>query len=126
MAAFLITGASGLIGQALCKRLLNNGETVFALSRNCQQAEKKLGSQVQCIESVTDLPDNIDLDVVINLAGAPIVDKRWTPERKQTLLESRASYTRKLIQQLSTRSKLPHSFISGSAVGWYGDQAIRY
>lgn len=122
MAAFLITGASGLIGQALCKRLLNNGETVFALSRNCQQAEKKLGSQVQCIESVTDLPDNIDLDVVINLAGAPIVDKRWTPERKQTLLESRASYTRKLIQQLSTRSKLPHSFISGSAVGWYGDQ----
>jgi uncharacterized protein (TIGR01777 family) len=122
MAAYLITGASGLIGQALCQRLLNNGETVFALSRNCQKTQKILGPQVQCVESVTALPVDYPIDVVINLAGAPIVDKRWTNQRKHLLLESRVTYTRDLIQQLSKRSSLPHSFISGSAVGWYGNQ----
>lgn len=122
MAAFLITGATGLIGQALCQRLLNNGETVFALSRNCQTAKKILGSQVQCAESVDELPANSHIDVVINLAGAPIVDKRWTEDRKQKLLDSRVVYTQNLIQQLSKRPSLPHSLISGSAVGWYGDQ----
>lgn len=122
MAAFLITGATGLIGQALCQRLLNNGETVFALSRNCQRASKILGHQVLCAESVYALPADSRIDVVINLAGAPIVDKRWTDQRKQLLLESRVTYTRDLIQQLSKRSSLPHSFISGSAVGWYGNQ----
>lgn len=122
MAAYLITGASGLIGQALCQRLLNNGETVVALSRNCQKAQKILGPQVRCAESVTVLPEDYPIDVVINLAGAPIVDKRWSAQRKQLLLESRVTYTRDLIQQLSQRSSLPHSFISGSAVGWYGNQ----
>jgi uncharacterized protein (TIGR01777 family) len=122
MAAYLITGATGLIGQALCQRLLNNGETVFALSRNCQAAKKILGSQVQCAESVDELPANSHIDVVINLAGAPIVDKRWTEDRKQKLLDSRVVYTQNLIQQLAKRPSLPHSLISGSAVGWYGDQ----
>lgn len=122
MAAYLITGASGLIGQALCQRLLNNGETVFALSRNCQKTQKILGAQVQCAESVAVLPKDCHIDVVINLAGAPIVDKRWSEQRKQLLLESRVTYTRDLIQQLAQRSSLPHSFISGSAVGWYGNQ----
>ena len=122
MAAYLITGATGLIGQALCQRLLNNGETVFALSRNCQRARKILGSQVYCAESVDALPAETNIDVVINLAGAPIVDKRWTETRKQKLLDSRVTYTQDLIQQLSKRSSLPNSFISGSAVGWYGNQ----
>lgn len=122
MAAYLITGATGLIGQALCQRLLNNGETIFALSRNCQRARKILGPQVQCAESVDALPADCHIDVVINLAGAPIVDKRWTDDRKQKLLESRVAYTQDLIQQLAKRPTLPHSLISGSAVGWYGDQ----
>lgn len=122
MAAYLITGATGLIGQALCQRLLNNGETVFALSRNCQRVRKILGSQVYCAESVDALPAETNIDVVINLAGAPIVDKRWTETRKQKLLDSRVTYTQDLIQQLSKRSSLPNSFISGSAVGWYGNQ----
>ncbi|HCD04510.1 MULTISPECIES: TIGR01777 family oxidoreductase [unclassified Methylophaga] len=122
MAAYLITGATGLIGQALCQRLLNNGETVFALSRNCQRARKILGSQVYCAESVDAFPAETTIDVVINLAGAPIVDKRWTETRKQKLLDSRVTYTQDLIQQLSKRSSLPNSFISGSAVGWYGNQ----
>lgn len=122
MAAYLITGATGLIGQALCQRLLNNGETVFALSRNCKKAAKILGPQVHCFESIEALPVDSHLDVVINLAGAPIVDKRWSESRKQTLLESRVDYTRELIEKLSTRDNLPHSFISGSAVGWYGNQ----
>lgn len=122
MAAYLITGATGLIGQALCQRLLNNGETVFALSRNCQRARKILGSQVYCAESVDALSAETNIDVVINLAGAPIVDKRWTETRKQKLLDSRVTYTQDLIQQLSKRSSLPNSFISGSAVGWYGNQ----
>src|SRR5690554_350396 len=122
MASYLVTGATGLIGQALCQRLLNNGETVMALSRNRQKASKTLGSQVYCFESVVAIPENIQIDIVINLAGAPIVDKRWSAHRKKILLDSRVSYTQNLIQQLGKRPTLPHSFISGSAVGWYGDQ----
>lgn len=122
MAAYLITGATGLIGQALCQRLLNNGETVFALTRNGHKARKTLGPQVHCAESAESLPIESHIDVVINLAGTPIVAKRWTDSRKLKLIQSRVDYTQDLIQQLAKRPTLPHSFISGSAVGWYGDQ----
>jgi hypothetical protein len=65
-------------------------------------------------------PD-IVFDAVINLAGEPIVDARWTDERKQRLWQSRVSLTGKLVQHISNANRKPSVLLSGSATGFYGD-----
>ena len=59
-------------------------------------------------------------DAVINLAGAPIADARWTDMRKRLLLESRMGTTRCLVQAISRRTTKPSVLISGSGIGYYG------
>jgi uncharacterized protein (TIGR01777 family) len=62
---------------------------------------------------------------VINLAGEPIAAGRWTPERKQLIVDSRVNTTRLMVQALSRLSKRPRVFISASGVGYYGTSAER-
>ena len=62
------------------------------------------------------------VDVVINLAGAGIADKRWTAQRKKELLDSRLDSLSTLSEQLSVLEKKPALFIGASAVGYYGDR----
>jgi len=59
-------------------------------------------------------------DAFVNLAGAGIGDKRWTPERRQEVLDSRVVPTRLLAETASKLEPLPKAFLGGSAVGWYG------
>jgi uncharacterized protein (TIGR01777 family) len=59
-------------------------------------------------------------DAVINLAGAPIADARWTPARKRLLLDSRVQLTRRLVDAISRRSAKPGVLISASGIGYYG------
>jgi uncharacterized protein (TIGR01777 family) len=61
-----------------------------------------------------------EADAVINLAGAPIADARWTDARKQILTDSRVFTTRLLVRALSRRSSKPATFISASGIGYYG------
>jgi uncharacterized protein (TIGR01777 family) len=61
-----------------------------------------------------------DAGAVVNLAGAPIADGRWTDERKRLLTESRVLTTRLLVKALSRRSSKPRVFISASGIGYYG------
>ena len=61
-------------------------------------------------------------DAVINLAGEPIVDKRWTARRKQALWESRIGLTDELVRHIATSGNKPSVLISGSAVGYYGNR----
>jgi uncharacterized protein (TIGR01777 family) len=65
------------------------------------------------------------VDAVINLAGAPIVDRLWTHKRKALLWSSRISLTETLLAWLESRKQKPQVLISGSAVGWYGDGGER-
>jgi uncharacterized protein len=62
------------------------------------------------------------LDAVVHLAGAGIGDKKWTPERKQLILESRTGPTRLLAETLAGLTTPPPVLVSGSAIGWYGDR----
>ncbi|MCW6555051.1 TIGR01777 family oxidoreductase [Yersinia ruckeri] len=118
----LITGATGLIGRSLTQRLLTLSHSVTALSRDPVRAQRVLGSQVSCWSTLDDQQNLDDFDAVINLAGEPIADKRWTAQQKERLCQSRWKITKRLAELIKASQRPPSVLISGSAVGFYGDQ----
>ncbi|TVP89737.1 MAG: TIGR01777 family protein [Pseudomonadaceae bacterium] len=116
----LLTGGTGLIGRALCKRLVAEGHQLTVWSRRPDQVPTLCGAQVQGIASLQQL-DQQTVDAVINLAGAPIADRPWTAKRKAVLWASRVGLTEQLVEWLGQQEHKPKVLISGSAVGWYGD-----
>lgn len=118
----LITGATGLIGRRLTERLLGQSHHIMALTRSPSRAAKVLDPQVLLWESLEDKTSLDGFDAVINLAGEPIADKRWTKDQKQKLCDSRWQVTERLTTLINASQKPPSVFISGSAVGYYGDQ----
>ncbi len=117
----LITGGTGLIGQRLCKALIARGDQVSVLSRRPQQVAALCGSQVQVLGSLKEWTTQ-DIDAVINLAGAPIVDAAWTAARKQEIIASRVVFTQSLVAKMASVPRPPAVFLSGSAIGFYGDE----
>jgi len=120
----VVTGGTGFIGRPLCAALCQEGHRVTLLTRRIE-AERSCGSNVTAIEwngrgagAWEHCLD--DADAVINLAGAPIADERWTDARKQLLMESRVLTTRLLVEALSRRSLKPRTLISASGIGFYG------
>jgi len=115
----LITGGSGLIGQALIQHL--NTERIIVLTRSTDKTAKLLPDNIELVTTLDDVNFN-DLDVVVNLAGEAIVDKRWTSKQKDIICQSRWQITQSLVDKVQQAIKPPHSFISGSAIGFYGRQ----
>src|ERR1700688_745369 len=129
----LMTGATGLVGTALVKKITAEGQTVYRLSR---VESRKSGAKAP---GVFDLPWNpisggiggsggssslqvpASVDAVINLAGAPVVGGRWTNERKALLRSSRVDTTRGLVSAIAKMEKKPRVLISASAIGYYGN-----
>jgi len=122
MSTYLITGGTGLIGRAIIEKLHLQHHEVIVLTRDKQKAQKLLGEQVTAVEDVQHIKDTQPVDCVINLAGAPIADKRWSDTQKARLRASRVALTEQLVDWITRRANKPESLISGSAVGWYGDQ----
>lgn len=118
----LITGGTGFIGSALTRRLAAQDHQVTVLSRTPAKVTSTFGSQVKALGRLDEMNAADSYDVVINLAGAPIFDKRWTDARKKILLESRISLTDRLVTNMAALPVKPRLLISGSAVGFYGDQ----
>ena len=122
----LVTGGTGLIGRALCRRLADAGHELTVLSRQSASAlSGKLPSGVALVSSLDELGNDSRIDAIINLAGEGIADRRWSEARKQVLLDSRVAVTEaldKLVQRLVHK---PQVLISGSAVGFYGDTGAR-
>jgi uncharacterized protein (TIGR01777 family) len=118
----LITGGTGFVGHALGPRLVAAGHEVVILTR---QSRPTLPEDVTT--SVTHLEDLApdEFGAVINLAGAPIGDARWTEQRKKLLLDSRVSTTSQLVGWMSRARKPPNTLVSASAVGYYGEQGDR-
>lgn len=118
MQNILITGGSGLIGQRITDLLERKGYQVAWMSRSVQAGRK---SFIWNIEKKEIDPKAIEwADAIIHLAGAGVAEKRWTPERKKLILESRTQSTRLLFSALDKAEKRPNTFISSSAVGYYG------
>jgi len=116
----LMTGGTGLIGRRLCAALTARGDQLTVLSRRPQQVAALCGASVTSIQSLDDYTSETEFDAVINLAGAPIVDARWTTQRKQILLDSRVALTQTLVQKINQAKFRPQVLLSGSAIGYYG------
>jgi len=114
----LITGASGLIGTALKRYFEANGHNVFIMRRH-----RKMEAPFSWWPDnyLIQYDDSIKIDVVINLAGDSISSGRWTKEKKNNIFLSRINSTRLLSEKLAKLARKPELFISGSAVGYYGD-----
>ncbi|MEZ5525904.1 MAG: TIGR01777 family oxidoreductase [Pseudomonadales bacterium] len=121
----LITGGTGFIGAHLCGQLLEAGHQLVVFSRRPEQVESLCGQAVEAIGSLDEITPQSEFDAVINLAGEPIADKRWSARRKQLLMESRLETTRKLVQAVAAMHRPPSCLINASAVGFYGDQGDR-
>ncbi|WP_438970328.1 NAD-dependent epimerase/dehydratase family protein, partial [Methylophaga sp.] len=119
---YLITGGTGLIGSVICQQLQSAGHTVIVLSRYRDKVHQRCGLSAIAVTSLEEIGHSEQIDIIINLAGAPVADKRWSIQRKHELEESRVTLTDKLVEWIASRDKKPLSLISGSAVGWYGDQ----
>jgi len=118
----LITGGTGLIGRHLCKALLAEGHQLTVLSRHPETVAAKCGDAVQAMATLDEWQPGLAFDAVINLAGEPIVDARWSAQRKLALWDSRVSLTENLVRRIAAAQHKPGVLLSGSAVGYYGDR----
>jgi uncharacterized protein len=118
----LITGGTGLIGQQLCKMLLAEGHELTVLSRNPGSVSAKCGARVHAMAGIDEWRADQFFEAVINLAGEPIIDGRWTAQRKQVLRDSRVTFTKNLVQRIAAARHKPGVLLSGSAVGFYGNR----
>lgn len=118
----LVTGGTGFIGRALCAELLRGGHSLQVLSRQPDSVAMRLSLPgVSAIADLASLPADTRIDAVINLAGEPIADARWTASRRRLLEQSRIGVTRAIDALLSRLAVPPAVMISGSAIGYYGD-----
>lgn len=117
----LLTGGTGLIGQELCRRWAAEGHELIVLSRQPQHVARLCHGALG-IAHLEELDTDTPLHAVVNLAGAPIVDRPWTQKRRQILWDSRVGLTRSLVEWLAGLEQRPSVLISGSAVGIYGDR----
>lgn len=93
----LITGGTGLIGRHLIPRLLTLGHQVTVVTRNPDNARQILDSRVTLWKGLAEREHLNEIDAIINLAGEPIADKRWTSQQKERLCQSRWAITQKLV-----------------------------
>ncbi|MDO9106595.1 MAG: TIGR01777 family oxidoreductase [Methylovulum sp.] len=118
----LITGGTGFIGSALTRKLSAQGHAVSVLSRKPESVAKLCGPDTQALGNLNELMPEDSYPVVINLAGAPIFDGRWNASRKQLIRSSRIQLTEQLLEWMANSEVKPELLISGSAIGYYGDQ----
>jgi len=116
----LITGATGLIGTALKKQLLNRGYEVNTLSRKKNSDPNNFVWDVY--KGEIDANCLVGVDAIMHLAGEPVADKKWTDERKKQIIDSRVKSTALIYKAIKTTpNHQVKTFISASAVGFYGD-----
>ncbi|MEH2046771.1 thylakoid membrane protein ThyD [Nostoc sp.] len=124
-----ITGATGFVGSRLIQRLHGEGHKIVVLTRNTTFAQKVFPSEaLPNVEIVAYTPNAsgswqsaiANCDGVVNLAGEPIGEGRWTPERKQQILNSRKLGTQKIVEAIANANSKPSVLINASAIGYYG------
>ena len=126
----IVAGGTGFIGRPLCRALLDDHHRITVLSRNPERAARSLDPGVTVKEwgRTNDrewVHEVAASDAVINLAGEPIADTRWTAARKRLIYESRIEATRSLVDAIAASSQRPAVLISASGIGYYGASETR-
>ena len=117
----VITGSSGLIGSALVRDCEKKNFEVLKLVRRAPKQENE--SQWDPIKGIVDLNVLEKATAIVNLAGAGVGDRRWSKKYKKLILDSRVNSTETLANAIVNLKTPPSVFVSGSAIGFYGDTA---
>ncbi|MCB0763904.1 MAG: TIGR01777 family oxidoreductase [Flavobacteriales bacterium] len=120
MSTILITGGSGMIGTALTRKLLDLGHVVRHLSRTPGDRNRVPAFGWDVAKGRVDVRALQGVDHIVHLAGAGIVDKRWTEERVRLLIASRADSAALLLRVATAEGLLPRSFVSAAGIGHHG------
>jgi len=124
-----IAGATGFVGSRLVEKLQAAGHQVVVLSRDGAKASRVFpASAYPNLEVVAYTPAEsgdwqksiAGCDAVVNLAGVPSAEERWTEARQQAILDSRRLTTAKLVEAIVNANPRPSVFVSASAIGYYG------
>lgn len=124
-----IAGATGFVGSRLVERLLAEGHQILALTRNASHAKSKFaGFQTPALKVLeANLTEPGDwqaqlsgCDGVVNLAGQPIAETRWTAALKGEILSSRQLATRNIVAAIAQANPRPQVLVNASAIGYYG------
>jgi uncharacterized protein (TIGR01777 family) len=113
-----VSGASGLIGRALCASLAGDGHRVLRLVRRAASGGDEIAWDP--VAGTIDGARLDGVDAVVHLAGANVGEGRWTQKRKRELRDSRVLSTTLLARTIAARPSKPRVFVSASAIGWYG------
>lgn len=120
-----LTGATGLIGQAIANALRERGDEVTVISRDADRARRTLGEGVETVTWADPSGEPAPAgalagrDGVVHLAGEPVA-QRWNAKSKERIRASRALGTRNLVAGIEAADPRPAVLVSASAVGWYG------
>ena len=121
----IITGATGFIGRALCRHMVEHGYEVIALTRNLPKAQGLLGEQVKSVkwdgqsaQGWASLADGAG--AIVNLAGENIGSRRWTQAGKRAILQSRLNAGRAVVEAVALSTVKPKVVVQASGIGYYG------
>ena len=124
MQTVLITGGTGLVGKALTTHLTAKGFNVIILGRKLPATNNDHPQISYALwnvkEKTIDVPAIQKADYIIHLAGAGVVDKRWTAAYKKEIQESRTQSSALLVETLQQDPNKVKAVVSASAIGWYG------
>jgi len=124
-----ITGATGFVGSRLVERLHQLGDSILVLTRNPDKARRVFPTsaypnlEIVAYTAKESGPWQQSLagcDAIVNLAGAPLAEERWTPERKREIMDSRKIGTEKIVEAIGAADPKPKVLVNASAVGYYG------
>jgi uncharacterized protein (TIGR01777 family) len=123
MQTVLITGGTGLVGDKLSAYLVEQGYKIIILTRSPDSHKDKKGIKYAAWDvnsGKIDIQAVQQSDFIIHLAGAPVMEKRWTASFKKEILESRTKSSLLLTDTLRNNAHHVQAIISSSAIGWYG------
>jgi uncharacterized protein len=115
-----VSGASGLIGRALCRRLQAEGHSVTAFGRS--RVDGLPWVDWDLLSGIDDAESLSGLNAFVHLAGESIAEGRWTESRKSLIRDSRVTGTRHLVKAMESAREVPRILIGASAVGFYGNR----